>query len=430
MTSYLAAGFFLILLFVNYRLNRSVLYPPFIFCTMWLLVLLLYLLNLAPINRLHLETFVVVSTGAVLFSLGGAFALLVPRSLTTIHLTSIRNQHGRPVPFERGSRLIKYTIIVVLGIGICFYARHTFMAAAQGSGGGFLARARDADVSSVNEGQHPARILSYILSWSIFASVLFQLEALDRPFWIMTGIAFLGCILSTGRTGFLLLISALTCVQLLQSHHVRFFSALKFARWPFLAFLILWFGLIFTNKDTSAFGTSAGALIIIFLVSYIVGPLVALDYALRHHNDYIGVSNHTFRFFLDIASFFHLIQYSPPPQFDAFVAVPFPTNVYTVYKFYITDFGLYGGLCVFIIIGFLHTLLYVKARTGSKFGTYLFALTIYPLIMVIFDDQYSSFGLYLNIMLFGLSYMFSLAIFTDFRSRNKSPVAQKEISVE
>ena len=78
----------------------------------------------------------------------------------------------------------------------------------------------------------------------------------------------------------------------------------------------------------------------------------------------------------------------------------------TVYKFYIADFGLYGALGTMLVIGFLHTLLYRNARTGSKLAMYFFSLTLFPLVLVIFDDQYSAFGSYIDILLVGSLYFF------------------------
>ena len=405
MNANLTIGLLIGLVLVNYRLSHSILYPPFIFCTMWLMVMALYHLHLAKMDPIHLETFSIVSAGALLFSAGGVFALLVPRSLIEVRLVLFRDRFKQITRSRRQSGTVKYIMIFVLAIGICFLARHTFIAAAQGSGSSFLARARNAGIEAASEGEHQSPVFAYFLLWSIYASVLLQLEGRSRPFWLLTGIAFTGCIFSTGRTQLLLLVSALTCVHLIKTNRLSFGAAIKFARWPLLVFVLLWVGLIFTSKNISTFGLGVGELVLLFLVNYIVGPVVALDYALQHPADYLGMPHHTFKFFLGIAAFFHLIRYTPPPPYDSFVAVPFPTNVYTVYKFYITDFGIYGALGIIAIIGLLHTLLYLKARTGSELGIYFFALTIYPAVMVIFDDQYSAFGSYLDILLFGMLYI-------------------------
>jgi oligosaccharide repeat unit polymerase len=95
-----------------------------------------------------------------------------------------------------------------------------------------------------------------------------------------------------------------------------------------------------------------------------------------------------------------------------FVGVPYPVNVYTMYKDYVIDFGIPWALVTVGIIGFLHTLLYRKALTGSLLGKFLFALSMFPVFMAIFTDQYSSLGNYTNALLFGAIYIVlqSLAI--------------------
>jgi len=155
------------------------------------------------------------------------------------------------------------------------------------------------------------------------------------------------------------------------------------------------------------FGQSVGGTIVLFLVGYIVGPVLGFDYVLQHASAYTGDAHHTFKFFLSIGPALHIFPYTPPPFIDAFAPLPFPTNVYTVYKFYYTDFGLLGMFTVIGIIGFCHTLLYFKARTGSELGSFLFALSLFPVLMSIFDDHYSALGSLLDEFIIGFLY-FSL----------------------
>jgi hypothetical protein len=100
-----------------------------------------------------------------------------------------------------------------------------------------------------------------------------------------------------------------------------------------------------------------------------------------------------------------LVSYAPPPGLDRFIFIPFGTNVYTAYKFFVTDFGLGFSLAIMGMIGFFHSLLFRKAQSGSVMGLYLFALTIFPVLMVIFDDQYSQFGLYIDALAFATAYL-------------------------
>jgi oligosaccharide repeat unit polymerase len=209
------------------------------------------------------------------------------------------------------------------------------------------------------------------------------------------------------------LFAALTGAYLLKTDRLSFLSALRLVKWPFLVFLLLFVGLIFTNKDTSNIGLGAGGVALLLVVNYIVGPLAAFNYFLTHQQEYFQSSYRTLKFVTQIAEALRLTA-PAPVSYDQFVYVPFPHNVYTIYRNFIGDFGLYGMLCAMVIIGFLHALLYLKARAGSEFCIYLYSLSLYSVIMVTFDDQYSMLGFYVDTALFGAIYMLlrSLPVFS------------------
>jgi oligosaccharide repeat unit polymerase len=383
----------------NYRLRRSVLYPPFLFCAMWLLDAIVYRLHLIDINPLHPITMYVIAAGAILFSLGGLCAFLAPETMIATRLTII----GRP---KIAASWLKYLIVLFLAVCVCF-AIHAMMVVAAGAGGVgglFFAVARETVIENINEGHESIPWYSYAATWTIFAATLFQTERRDRVSWIAAAIAFVSCVISGGRGGFLFLFSSLICVYLIKATRERFAVAMRFARWPIAGFFLLFAGLLFVDKNISTTTdvlTFAGRSV----VSYIVGPVAALDQVLLHPFDYAGAPNHTFRFFLQIGSWLGLVSYTPAPGLDKFIFVPFGTNVYTAYKFFITDYGMWSSLAIMGLIGFLHTLLFRKAHSGSVLGLYLFALTIYPTLMVIFDDQYSQFGLYVDALVFAAAYL-------------------------
>ena len=162
--------------------------------------------------------------------------------------------------------------------------------------------------------------------------------------------------------------------------------------------------MLFTVKDNSGVQGSIVKFAEESLIQYIIGPTGALDYVLQHTHEYSGLPNHTFKLFLTIASALGITSYTAPPALDAFLFVPFPTNVYTVYKFYFADFGQYVTAAIMAVLGFGHTLLYRKAHTDSKLGLYLFALTVFTVLMVIFDDWYVAYGRYVDALAFGAVY--------------------------
>jgi hypothetical protein len=52
------------LVLLNYRIGRSVLYPPFIFTIMWLIVFSIYQTGLIEIDSLHKDTLLPVDAGS------------------------------------------------------------------------------------------------------------------------------------------------------------------------------------------------------------------------------------------------------------------------------------------------------------------------------------------------------------------------------
>jgi oligosaccharide repeat unit polymerase len=181
-------------------------------------------------------------------------------------------------------------------------------------------------------------------------------------------------------------------------------GALRLLRWPVALFIALYIGLIFSNKNTEGMTGGVTGIATYFVLSYIVGPLAAFDRVVQHPADFAMASSHTFGFPLRLAAELHLADYTSPPTLDSFVYVPFPTNVYTVFKFYFLELGIVGCLSFLFFVGLLHSMLYLKARQRGRFSIYLFAFTIYAVVMVVFDDAYYTTGLYLRAAACGLLY--------------------------
>jgi oligosaccharide repeat unit polymerase len=388
-----------ILVLFSYWISRSVLYPPFLFCGIWLLVLSLYRFNLIETDPLHQNTLTLIAMGSILFSFGGILALLCPESLIATRFVVSR--------FPARNKVVKLLLIIFLFCGLPLLLKSLLGMASQGVGGTIFQRARTGGVAGANAadpGSGGFSLLPYFILWPFYAAPLFLIERRDKSFWLMTFIAFAAGILSTGRLPILMLASALICVHLLTTNRENFGAALKFARVPIALFLCLYFGLIFLNKDTSVYEGGVGTILLFFLVSYVVGPTAALDYFMQHRQDY-SAPNHTFKFFLGIASRLHLIQYQALGGYGNFVFVPYPINVYTMYEDYILDFGIFGALLAIAAIGMVQTLLYRKARTGSELGIYFFSITLFAVFMAPFSDEYSAFGSYIDALLFATLYI-------------------------
>jgi oligosaccharide repeat unit polymerase len=385
---------------LNYRLARSVLYPPFIFCSMWMFVLCVYQLDLIQVDALHLQTLVLLGLGAFVFSVGGSIGYLIPDQLLETRVTLIALRRNE----SRGSVTVKWALALGCFVGMLLIIRHTFSAGAGIDGGSILARARAAGVEAQNSGEGGISLLAYVPAVSIYVATLFMVERRDKLFLFVTCTAFITAVFTTGRGPILMLFSSLTAVYLLQEGKLGVKAALRFVRVPIIVFAGLYILLTFTNKDTSGVSGGVAGVIVYFVVGYIVGPTAALDYVLQNPLQYAHEPQHTFKLLLNLAAHAHLLNYSPPPFLDSFIDVPFPTNVYTGYKFFYTDFGFIGCLFIVGIIGVFHALLYRKATTGSKFGLYLFAYSVFPVLMFVFDDRYSAIGENINAFTLGALY--------------------------
>ncbi len=402
----LLTSFLAVLVAFNYRVARSVLYPPFLFSAMWLLVFVVYQASLIEIDPFHPQTLAMVGLGALLYTVGGLLAKAVPEPLLSVHVDL-----GRFSAKPLRESWINYLMLLVCFAGMLFIIRHTFAAAASGVGSNVLARARQAGLAGEGAEETYNPISVYTPVWSALFATLFLLER-RKLFWPMASISFLASLFTTGRGPIIFLFASLLAAYLLRERKLGFRPAFAFSRIPLLAIFALYTLLIFTNKDTSGLERSVSGVIVYVVTGYIVAPIAGMDYVLMHAQDYAGVPHHTFKFFLGIASRLHLTAYQPPPLLDEFVSVPFWTNVYTGFKFYYTDFGFAGCMAAVFVIAFLHSLLYRKAIGNSELGAFLYAATVFPLVMFIFDDLYSAFGETLDIVAVGVLYFATRSLFT------------------
>ena len=400
----LALIFFLLLVVLNYRVQRSVLYPPFIFCAMWLLDLAVVRLGLIELDPVHGNTLEIVAAGAASFSAGGLLAGLAPKELLRIHLFP-------PKP-KKSPDFLRNMLIIVLLCGLPVLAYRTLqMSKSVGGDINIFAKAGVASMeASLSGEQSQFSLLDHLATIAICACLLFATGKKDRKFWIMTVVAFIyACFGGVGRGGILILISGLSAIHLLQTKQESLKCAIRVLRWPITVFLALFIGLNFIGKSSGSMtrqiatqgvaGTAA-----FFVLSYIAGPLAAFDKVVQHPADFIMTTSHTFYYPLHLAAMLHLTDYTPPLPFDSFVFVPFPTNVYTVFKFYFLELGIVGTLVLLFFIGLLHSLIYLKAKQGGRLSIYLFAFSLISVLTVISGDGYYYIGEILRVFAFGLLY--------------------------
>src|SRR5215469_12000379 len=94
------------------------------------------------------------------------------------------------------------------------------------------------------------------------------------------------------------------------------------------------------------------------------GPFAAFDKVVNEPDLFSG-DNHSLASFYRYANLLGA-DYELPPALDTYCLVPFPTNVYTAFKFYYLDFGQAGLWLVMLFIGFIQTWLFLKATEGNE----------------------------------------------------------------
>jgi oligosaccharide repeat unit polymerase len=382
----------------NYSVGRrNVLYPPFLFSLIWLVVLLFYLIPLIEVDKLGADTLAIVVSGIVAFSVGGA---MVGRTYS----------HRGAVSMPRNSiskRVIFFCSLALLP-GFFLEIRRL-----SGAGGleSFLISARTAIVDAVVAGEKPFSNPIYTIApyFAIFTAFTFLIEAREgrkERVWMWCSIltAFVFSLLTTGRTWLLELVVGLAGIHLVKTGRFSAMEAWKFTRWPLVVIIVLFSILVPLDKDISGVSGGTTGAITQYVFGYAAVPIAGFDYVVHHPSEYKYESNHTFKQVLPALARVSGLKYVPPPTVDDFVWVPLPTNLYTVFKYYYVDFGLYGMLLAMFLIGAGQTWLFRQAMTGTHFYLFLFAISLYPLAMVAFDDAYSTILIHAVALVFAVLY--------------------------
>jgi oligosaccharide repeat unit polymerase len=387
MTCTLATIFLALLTVLNYCAGkRSVLYPPFIFSFVWFADSAIFWYAPIRVSDVHAVTWWVITIGASLFSLGGLLSGILPDA----SFSAIISELSYPAVSRIGLRLLLLTCLAGMPLMIMDVLQH----GGGGSLGELLVRSRQSYVDMAEQGESWGLVVGSLPIFSIAVTILCRIEDSGILFWIAAMASAVCCILTGGRSYVLLLFLSLTVTHLLIRRKDSLVAAAKYACIPVLIFASIFIALIYLDKDVSNYKGSIAALLTNFVLAYIIVPIPALDYVLMHSSEYANAPHHTFEFVLAVMSRFGA-SVNTPKMHDAYLFVPLPTNVYTVYKFFFTDFGLVLTLAAVLLIGFVQTAIYLRARAGNKVAIFLTALLVYPAVLSIFDDLYSGGGLVL-----------------------------------
>lgn len=368
-----------VLVAVSYLRFRDVLYPGVLHASIWGFVLFLYCLSADSFLPLAPQTLFIFVGGMLVFAMGSYLA-------SWSYRPSERPQ--AMVPFRRTRLLNALFWFNLLLLPVSFALAYGL--AATGPSGSFLINLRLIETS----GNSDRFIWNYLVMLSVVSSAL-HLLAIDTEmkqsgrlkFALSIPVAVGYCILNTGRTWFFMLLIVLMGLAVL-TRKISVRKALLYSGTAALLLFVMIAVLLGKGGSVDKPVSDNAATLWDAFQTYLLGPLPSFDIFVRHHET-VRLGDNTLRFFwaaLDKIGF----ETPPVPLVHEFVNVPFPSNVYTVYRPYFDDFGLPGAVMVQFFLGLLHGRLYRKLARPDAFYCCLYAFSLYPLAMQFFQDQYLS----------------------------------------
>jgi oligosaccharide repeat unit polymerase len=375
---------FVLLVWLNYHAGgRDVLYPGFLCSALWGVTFCLYLTAPIPVNIVRHGTVAFILGLVILFS--GLCWLACHTGLTSIAV-------GRPK--ERTRRWIYFLwgySIVMLPI---FWLEIQRISGASGFNPTVLISARLAINEAVISGgtAYANKFVSSAPTVALFTALLCLIQ---MPRHWLTRLACVNAMLlgflTGGRPYILGLGVGSAYILISRRSERRFWHTFKKSIIGGTAFLvILTFGTFLTKEEVR--GSESGTSVAMeYAYMYIAGGVPVLDYILHSRlvtDDIRDVITHE-------------------KNNAIFVWVPFPTNVFTAPGDYYLRYGIVGSVAIFSLLGGIHGWLYANFKQGKEWALFLSAVSMYPLAISTFSDQYvGTYTRYAFAVIFWLIYVF------------------------
>lgn len=389
--------------FFNSRIGRSWLYPPALFSGIWAVLLGGLWLSgdkFEPISIYSISIFVV---GTLAFSVGGLPTISDMPSLPQKSQTE-----------EQRQNIYKALNIAILVLALAFplYIQKLIELSLSYQSDNFFIGLRG---TTSNE-SGSLGIFSYIIAFStFFALVGFCQDDGHRKrraqSIILIIIAFIYSLSTTARIGALMLGFSLVGIACIRNAKINI-KALLIGSIGTVSIFSL--GAVVLNKGASI-ETSLGENISSIsdgIQAYALSGIVAFDQVI---NGYSGVTSdfRSLRFFGAFAKAIGFDVNLPSSNLD-YTLVPIPTNIYTIYFGYFTDFGWIGLIALMFLLGLITSWIFKRAVNKDPFSMIMYSLIFSSLILTCASDPF----------LISLSYwiqatIFLKAVFLFTRERKK-----------
>jgi oligosaccharide repeat unit polymerase len=357
---------------LNYFCFRDLLYPPVLHCGLWFVITVAYMLFEEAFVPLSTSMYFVIATGVFLFSLGSL--------ISTLRFRPRRLQ----IQFE-GARygFLSNLLFLVPLVGLPFFIYQMNELANGGVTASFFRNLR----TSVNTQDNPVGLAQYFVPISILSAGIHLLlfrrtHALRSTVAILVATVY--CLFTTGRSSFLILFALLFGMMAITRQMDSRKAVLVFAACSVVIFVIIAALRDVTTPNGTAFESAQSSWESFRL--YLLGGLPAFD-RFMHTPAELGSGNHVFRTVVAVGAKLGLCN-EPVSLVQHFAILPFDTNVYTVYQPYFADFSYAGMFLIQFLLGCVHGFLYRRADQGRPLYVAAFGLSLYPLSMQFFQDQY------------------------------------------
>lgn len=389
----------------NYYINKTSGYPPFLYSLVWFIVIFFHFLcvtfDIILIYELSFKALLIYTLGVTVFTIGG-LAVKLKINIYDVNL-------NEPFFFEIRKKMDVILIIITLIFLPVFVLKSYELAVEYLIQNSLFIGLRNSFVQEQNFG-----FSKYGLP---FAYISFFLQSYQYvchknnkfKLYLSVIILLVFCVLSTGRTFFILYLCLIFGVLIIFKKLKR-----KHLVYGILSVLTLFSTIgILLNKGGSTDNNLKENISGIFesFIVYFIGSLSAFD-SFIHSNFINTYGENSFRFIFSMLYKIGITETKPINLVDQYTSIPFDTNVYCIYKIYFQDFGLLFMILVVFWMSVLHTFFYLKAINGRKFiDTFIYSIMLYPLFMSFFQEQYLS-------LLPTWIYMLSILIFIKYFFKN------------
>lgn len=381
---YLIIFLFCVLVGQNYFLSRSFLYPPTLFCLVWLVSLVGILCSGNTLYPISAETLMVYFVGALSFSAGGMVFQVTGNSLISKPF-SMSEKGTYRVHF-----LLDLLLLVVL-IGLPVYWRSLVEIVDVSDPSLFFVIARQITVEIGGERQGVGVISNLVVLAMLLALAMhFENDGSWSRKWrdyLAVFIALIYGSLTGAKSNSVKLFLMLMFISFMREKKIR----LKLV-FGYLATIVVFFsvGLIAVNfayeVHDSLWDTMHAT--VIGIQNYWLGSLVAFNAIVA--DPLIMESTQCLnRFFLETANHLGADYYVPILHADfSAISSSQESNTYTIYFSYFKDYGWFGVITGMMFLGGLTTWLYKATRSRSPVSVGIYSMFGTGLLLSIHAEHF------------------------------------------